>query len=149
LVSSSAVADLTTGLAVFAFILSVTPAVIEVADAGFMTLIGLPASVSPVDYRAAEVVDCDCKPAPTPAFMGPLPIGRPSCCSLNGCFFGNVSARCMISRIYSDESIFAVELADMLKWDEAIVDCFLASLLNSSTACPTTLFILYELTGRF
>ena len=54
----------------------------------------------------------------------------------------------MISKIYSDESILTAELP-MEERREAvvepppIVDCyFFASLLNSSTAWPTTLFIL-------
>ena len=76
---------------------------------------------------------------------------------LKGYFFGKFSARCKISRICSEESMEAIcaDLCCALLEDclEAVVEsvaleplvetpsCF-AALWNSSTACPTTLFIL-------
>ena len=125
------------------------------------TFKGFPTSVSPVDpYHWAF----DYKPLPTtmppevdylPAPITGLPLlpmtgirfGR------NGYFFGNVSARCIISRIYSLEAIddnfgsfywLCLEaVVDSVAWEEPLCPpSFIASLRNSSTAWPTTLFIL-------
>ena len=120
-----------------------------------ITLIGLPVSLSPDDYHVAPMLEAF-EDAYVGTFLWVLPRGLPppiTYYGLNGCFLGSVSARCMISKICSDESILTAELPAMVERRDCepppTVDCFMASLLNSSTAWPTTLFILYELTGRF
>ena len=148
------------------FIFTVPFGIVMTEEPAACTFKGLPTSVRPVPCHCVF----DCKPLPTtiPPEVDCLPAppitGRPLAPLItglrfgrNGYFFGNVSARCIISRIYSLEAIDCnlgslccccwlcfEAVVDRVAWDEPLCPppSFIASLRNSSTAWPTTLFIL-------